>query len=70
MRPVGVETAHLLAEDPSDHPHLQTKERFPMYEMYPEWGPARHDPESPTSHQAVQAALDLRDNGGERPDDN
>ena len=28
------------------------------------------DPESPTSHQAVQAALDLRDNGGERPDDN
>ncbi|MCW2781972.1 MAG: hypothetical protein JWR35_2421 [Marmoricola sp.] len=41
-----------------------------MYEMYPEWGPARNDPESPTSHQALQAALDLRDNGGERPDDN
>lgn len=41
-----------------------------MYEMYPEWGPARHDPENPTSTQAVQAALDLRDNGGERPDDN
>jgi hypothetical protein len=41
-----------------------------MYEMYPEWGPAKHYPESPTSNQAVQAALDLRDNGGERPDDN
>jgi hypothetical protein len=41
-----------------------------MYEMYPEWGPAKNYPESPTSNQAVQAALDLRDNGGERPDDN
>ena len=40
-----------------------------MYEMYPEWGPAKHDPDSPTA-QAVQAALDLRDNGGPRPDDN
>jgi hypothetical protein len=45
-----------------------------MYEMYPEWGPARHDPESPASNDAQkyaqQAALDLRDNGGQRPDDN
>ena len=44
-----------------------------MYEMYPEWGPSRHDPESPTyraQKQALQAALDLRDNGGQRPDDN
>ncbi len=41
-----------------------------MYEMYPEWGPAKHNPESPSNVQAVQAALDLRDNGGERPDDN
>ena len=41
-----------------------------MYDMYPEWGPARHDPANPSSHQAVQAALDLRDNGGQRPDDN
>jgi len=41
-----------------------------MYEMYPEWGPSKHYPESPTSAQAVQASLDLRDNGGERPDDN
>ncbi len=45
-----------------------------MYEMYPDWGPARHVPESPYSNEAqkeaLQAALDLRDNGGERPDDN
>ncbi len=41
-----------------------------MYAMYPEWGPAKHDPECPSSQQAVQAALDLRDNGGPRPDDN
>ncbi|MET0523193.1 MAG: hypothetical protein ABWZ91_00200 [Nocardioides sp.] len=41
-----------------------------MYEMYPaEWGPAKHNPENPYN-QALQAALDLRDNGGERPDDN
>ena len=41
-----------------------------MYEMYPEWGPARNNPDNPYSHEAVQAALDLRDNGGQRPDDN
>jgi hypothetical protein len=45
-----------------------------MYEMYPEWGPAKNNPESPLSHDAqkyaLQAALDLRDNGGQRPDDN
>jgi hypothetical protein len=41
-----------------------------MYEMYPEWGPAKHDPDSPAGQRAVQAALDLRDNGGPRPDDN
>lgn len=41
-----------------------------MYDMYPEWGPARHDPESPQHQQYLQAALDLRDNGGQRPDDN
>ena len=40
-----------------------------MYDMYPEWGPARNRPDTQSS-QAVQAALDLRDNGGERPDDN
>ena len=46
------------------------REKQPMYDMYPEWGPARNHPDSQFSQQAVQAALDLRDNGGERPDDN
>ena len=45
-----------------------------MYDMYPDWGPAQHHPDNPRSHENVQAALqaslDLRDNGGERPDDN
>jgi hypothetical protein len=42
-----------------------------MYEMYPaEWGPAKHNPDNPLHAQALQTALDLRDNGGERPDDN
>jgi hypothetical protein len=45
-----------------------------MYDMYPEWGPAQNDPEHPLHRglgtDAVQEALDLRDNGGERPDDN
>jgi hypothetical protein len=47
-----------------------------MYDMYPEWGPSRHrldsdDPESRVSSLAgVQVGLDLRDNGGQRPDDN
>ncbi len=45
-----------------------------MYDMYPEWGPARNNPESPYSHQAqmsaLQRALERRDDGGEQPDDN
>jgi hypothetical protein len=45
-----------------------------MYDMYPEWGPASHHPDNPRSHENVSAALqeslDLRDNGGQRPDDN
>jgi hypothetical protein len=41
-----------------------------FYDMYPEWGPASHDPANPLSVEAVQVALDLRDNGGLRPDDN
>jgi hypothetical protein len=49
-----------------------------MYDLYPDWGPARHretheadatDPRPPAL-ASVQAGLDLRDNGGERPDDN
>lgn len=41
-----------------------------MYDMYPDWGPARNNPESPLNRRALQEALDLRDNGGQRPDDN
>jgi hypothetical protein len=43
-----------------------------MYDMYPEWGPSRHYDSNGDDRldQAVQAGLDLRDNGGERPDDN
>ena len=41
-----------------------------MYDMYPDWGPARHDYNTAANEAALQASLDLRDNGGERPDDN
>lgn len=54
-----------------------------MYAMYDyatdarrprEWGPAKHRSDAPRpgdgTSAAVQAALDLRDNGGQRPDDN
>jgi hypothetical protein len=48
-----------------------------MYDMYPDWGPTSQPlppwavrPENPRSLEALQASLDLRDNGGERPDDN
>jgi len=43
---------------------------FPMYDMYPEWGPQRHREENEKALAGVQAGLDLRDNGGQRPDDN
>ena len=59
-------------------------EKHVMYDMYPEWGPAAHDEDHPAhpaqrapqfaqsvpSAQPVQRAMDRRDNGGERPDDN
>jgi len=49
-----------------------------VYDMYPDWGPAKNrrtydaaeQPERPPAREAVQASLDLRDNGGQRPDDN
>ncbi len=41
-----------------------------MYDMYPEWGPTRHDYNDAATEAALQASLDLRDNGGQRPDDN
>jgi hypothetical protein len=50
---------------------LDPSRRTTMYDMYPEWGPARQRPESDgAAYRALQTALDLRDNGGERPDDN
>lgn len=40
-----------------------------MYDFYPEsWGPAKNDPENPSNHDAVQAAMDTSDS--QRPDDN
>jgi len=50
-----------------------------MYDMYPDWGPAKHDPEHPLHRgttDALQAALNrpagtaLRDDDRLRPDDN
>ncbi len=43
-----------------------------MYDMYPEWGPSRHydSTGNEDNDRAVQVGLDLRDNGGQRPDDN
>ncbi|GAA5150632.1 hypothetical protein GCM10023340_28130 [Nocardioides marinquilinus] len=42
-----------------------------MYDMYPEWGPAKNRTEQhdPRLSSAVQTALDLRDST-DRPDDN
>ena len=40
-----------------------------MYDLYPDWGPAKARMGA-TNNPALQAALDLRDNGGQRPDDN
>lgn len=43
-----------------------------MYDMYPEWGPSAHreTQDNGSALRSVQSSLDLRDNGGERPDDN
>ena len=43
-----------------------------MYEMYPEWGPAknRHDEGDARARAGVQAAFDSRDASDQRPDDN
>jgi len=51
-----------------------------MYEMYPDWGPAKHDPEHPlhrSNHSdTLQDAFNrtagtaLRDDDDARPDDN
>ncbi|MBA2740256.1 MAG: hypothetical protein H0U47_11430 [Nocardioidaceae bacterium] len=42
-----------------------------MYEMYPDdWAPSQNRHEGRQAAKALQVALDLRDNGGQRPDDN
>ena len=50
-----------------------------MYEMYPDWGPAKHDPDHPlhrATSEALQSAFNLpagtalRDEDDPRPDDN
>jgi hypothetical protein len=41
-----------------------------MYDMYPEWGPSHHRDDFDDVLASVQVGLDLRDNGGQRPDDN
>jgi hypothetical protein len=49
-----------------------TTEERPMYDMYPEWGPAknRDDEGWGEAHAAVQVAFDGRDAEWDRPDDN
>lgn len=53
---------------------LLTTQEHTMYDMYPDWGPARNNPDNPMNRerlrQLMQAALDQRDKGSERPDDN
>jgi hypothetical protein len=60
--------------DPEDDHQDHERTTPAMYDMYPDWGPASHHPDNPRSHEnvtaALQASLDLRDNGGQRPDDN
>ena len=53
-----------------------------MYDMYPDWGPAKHDPDHPLNHgqhrydDSLQSAFNrpagtaLRDEDESRPDDN
>jgi hypothetical protein len=68
------QTRALIARRPHITGNRMEREKKAMYDMYPEWGPAAHDEEHPANpaHWAtpVQESMDLRDNGGERPDDN
>ncbi|CAN5895351.1 hypothetical protein BH20ACT6_BH20ACT6_13530 [soil metagenome] len=59
----------MVGSGPADHQHACDKDDT-MYEMYPtEWAPGHHSSESRETARALQVAIDLRDNGGERPDD-
>jgi hypothetical protein len=65
----GSATRRLVAHQ--HHRSMMKTRSSSVYDMYPDtWGPANHQPENPHSHDALQASLDLRDNGGQRPDDN
>ena len=77
MRPATGHPTSVRIGSRDDLPHhITDQRRTDMYEMYPEWGPSRHresdEPLNSTdaSLAGVQSGLDLRDNGGQRPDDN
>lgn len=59
---------------PLTTPPARDGEPILMYDMYPEWDPAHLNDEAASSSSnwpgPVQESLDLRDHGGERPDDN
>jgi hypothetical protein len=65
-----------VVSDPELHPELRRRTTSDpsrsnaMYDMYPEWGPAHLRQDTDAYASALQTSLDLRDNGGERPDDN
>jgi hypothetical protein len=60
----------VVAHHPPAHTFSIPDGDFLMYDMYPEWGPGRHRDDNDEALQSVQVGLDLRDNGGQRPDDN
>jgi hypothetical protein len=72
MRRLRPEAARLTGTIPNQsRARTSQKRSSSVYDMYPDdWGPANHQPENPHNQQAIQASLDLRDNGGRRPDDN
>jgi hypothetical protein len=41
-----------------------------MYDMYPEWGPARHEDDHHPYRQPLQEAMERREDPAQRPDDN
>ena len=53
--PYGASRRGASLPSPPQHDHEFTTGEPTMYDMYPDWGPASHDPENPRSHEAVQA---------------
>lgn len=70
MRPSGHLRRWSRVTDRPTQLSIPLMEMFLMYDMYPEWGPGRHRDDNDDAQQSVQVGLDLRDNGGQRPDDN